>query len=68
MKKIDIEGTSVSYKDVSDLNHKVKAVLLKVQRKRESLQTEFNLYRKKERELKKFLGIERSKEDQRTQS
>lgn len=57
MKKIDIEGIGISYKDVSDLNQKVKGVLLKIQRKREKLQAEFNVYRKKERGLKKFLGI-----------
>ena len=63
MKKIDIEGISISYKDVSDLNHKVKAVLSKIQRRRESIQAEFSAIRKKERGLKKFLGIkEDSKE------
>jgi hypothetical protein len=63
MKKIDIESISISYKDVSDLNHKVKAVLSKIQRRRENIQTEFNAIRKKERGLRKFLGIkEESKE------
>ena len=64
MKKIDIEGLAISYKDVSDLNQKVKDVLLKIQRKRANIQTEFSAIRKKERGLKKFLGIkETSKEE-----
>ena len=54
---MDIEGINISYKDVSDLNQKVKAVLSKIQRRRESMQTEFSAIRKKERSLKKFLGI-----------
>ena len=63
MKKIDIDGINITYKDVSDLNQKVKAVLSKIQRKRETLQAEFNANRKKERGLRKFLGIkEESKE------
>lgn len=57
MKKIDIEGINIGYKDVSDLNRKVKEALSKIQRKRENLQTEFSAYRKKEKALKKFLGI-----------
>jgi len=65
MKKIDIEGIKISYKNVTHLNQKVKDVLLKIQRKREKLHMEFNGIRKKERGLKKFLGLEEeSKETQ----
>ena len=63
MKKIDIEGIGISYKDVTDLNQKVKAALQKIQRKREKLQQEFGGVRKKERGLKKFLGIKEESKD-----
>ncbi len=62
MKKIDIEGISISYKDAPDLNQKVKTVLSKIARTREKLQEEFNGVRKKERGLRKFLGIKEEKE------
>ena len=63
MKKIDIEGITIAYKDVSDLNHKVRAALSKIQRKREKVQEEFSAFRKKERGLKKFLGIKVESKD-----
>ena len=63
MKKIDIDGIAISYKDVSDLNHKVKDVLLKIQRQRATIQSEFHSIRKKERSLKKFLGIKDTAKD-----
>ncbi len=58
MKKMEIEGITIPYKNVTDLNHKVKEVLSRVERKRIELQSELGLQRKKERGLKKFLGIE----------
>jgi hypothetical protein len=58
MKKMEIEGIIIPYKNVTDLNHKVKEVLSKVERKRNELQFELTAQRKKERNLKKFLGIE----------
>lgn len=63
MKKIDIEGITIAYKDVSDMNQKVGAALQKIQRRREKVQKEFGVIRKKERGLKKFLGIKEESKD-----
>jgi len=67
MQKIKIEGLDIKYKNVSDLHEKVKDTLVKVKTSREETEEKLNQLRKRERGLRKFLGLDTSKEDSRVQ-
>ena len=56
MHDIDIAGLKISYKNVTDLNVKVVSLLKGIHRKRMAAETSFELFRKQEENLRKFLG------------
>ena len=56
MHEIEIAGLKISYKNVTDLNAKVVSVLSGIHRKRVSAEASFELFRKQEESIRKFLG------------
>lgn len=56
MHEIEIAGLKISYRNVTDLNAKVIALLKGIHRKRVAAETSFELFRKQEETLRKFLG------------
>jgi hypothetical protein len=58
MLKIEIEGIELHYKNVSDLNAKVESHLRDVRLKKAQATEELKTLSRKERSLKRFLGID----------
>jgi len=57
MMKIKIEGIELHYRNVSELNERLRNELTEVQLKRVQTATELRGLAKQERALKKFLGV-----------
>ena len=59
MLKIEIEGIEVHYKNVSDLHERIQAHLDEVHAKRTKAAGELKALTRREKALRKFLGIQK---------
>ena len=56
MHEIEIAGLKISYRNVTDLNGKVVSLLKGIHRRRVAAETSFELFRRQEETIRKFLG------------
>ncbi len=56
MHEIEIQGLKISYRNVTDLNVKVVSLLKGIHRRRVAAELSYELFRKQEENLRKFLG------------